>query len=63
MNVAYRDGETIRVCSYQEFEKLAAEHKVNADTIVFNNMVSSKRSFEKEWEVPLKDSWQRRALA
>jgi hypothetical protein len=35
---------------------------VNESTIVFNNMVSSKSAFDKEWQVPLKQSWQSRVL-
>jgi hypothetical protein len=63
MNVAYRKGDTIRVCSLQEFEKLAAGREVGAETIVFNNMVSSKTAFDNEWEVPVKSSWHKRVLA
>jgi hypothetical protein len=30
--------------------------KINDDTIVFNNLVSTKAEFETNWETPLKDS-------
>ncbi|MFL5763476.1 MAG: ABC transporter ATPase [Bacteroidia bacterium] len=63
MQVAYRKGAEIKVCRYSEFEKLAAAGEVDASTIVFNNMVTSKKAFDKEWEVPLKQSWQSRVLA
>ena len=46
-----------------EFEKMAAAYHVNENTIVFNNMVTTKLGFETEWEVPLKKSWQNRVLA
>jgi hypothetical protein len=63
MNVAYRDGDSIQITSFSNFEKLAKEGQVNASTIVFNNMVSSLSEFKKGWEVPLKESWQNRVLA
>jgi len=62
MQVAYKSGNEILACSLNEFEKLAGEKRVDENTIVFNNMVSSKAAFEKEWEIPLKQSWQSRVL-
>jgi hypothetical protein len=63
MQVAYKEGNDIKVCSFSDFEKLAAQETVNESTIVFNNMVTSKKAFDSEWEVPLKQSWQNRVLA
>ena len=63
MQVAYRSGNEIKVCKLSDFEKLATQEIVNESTIVFNNMVTSKSSFDTEWEVPLKQSWQSRVLA
>jgi len=62
MQVAFREGSSIRACAYNEFEKLAANGVVNENTIVFNNMISTKDAFDNEWEVPLKQSWQSRVL-
>jgi hypothetical protein len=62
MNVAYRKGNEIESCSLSEFEKLAALNIVNETTIVFNNMVDTKSTFDTAWEVPLKKSWQSRVL-
>ncbi len=62
MQVAYRSKDGIQACSLSEFENLAKEKSVDASTIVFNNMVNNKVAFEKEWEVPVKDSWQSRVL-
>jgi hypothetical protein len=62
LQVAYRKGNEIQTCSLSEFEKLASQNVVNKSTIVFNNMVNTKSSFDTEWEVPLKQSWQSRVL-
>jgi len=63
MQVAYRDKDNnIIACSIGEFEKLASQGSVDASTIVFNNMVTTKEEFNTNWEVPLKQSWQSRVL-
>jgi hypothetical protein len=62
MKVAYRSGNEIRIVSFNEFEKEALAKNVNEDTIVFNNVVSTKAAFDNEWELPLKKSWQSRVL-
>ena len=63
LQVAYREGNEIIVCHLSEFEKLAEQGVVNGSTIVFNNMITTKFAFDKEWEVPLKQSWQNRVLS
>jgi hypothetical protein len=63
LQVAYRKGTEIKVCGLSDFEKLAAEKAVDASTIVFNNMITTKATFDTEWEVPLQQSWQSRVLA
>ena len=62
LQVAYRKENEILTCALSEFEKLAKQKMVDESTIVFNNMVISKSSFEKEWEVPVKQSWHKRVL-
>lgn len=57
MQIAYRDGATVKVVSRSAFENLIAEGVVHADTIVFNNMVDNYPDFATQWEVPLKNSW------
>ena len=62
MQVAYRKGNEIAACNLAEFEKIASHNEVDGSTIVFNNMVNTKATFDTEWEVPLKQSWQSRVL-
>ena len=57
MQVAYRKGESFHTCKLNEFEKLLKEGSIDENTIVFNNLVSTKKEFDKNWEVPLKNSW------
>lgn len=63
LKIAYKNElNTISVVSLNEFEQLAKEKKINENTIVYNNMVSTKSAFDKEWEVEAKNSWQKKYL-
>ena len=62
LQVVYRNENGLASCNLATFEKLAAEGKVNKDTIVFNNMVTSKKQFDNEWEIALSESWHSRVL-
>ena len=60
--IAYRDAENIKTCNREEFEKLIEDGRVNGETIVFNNMVSSSEELNTIWEVPVKNSWHARVF-
>ncbi len=60
--VAYKVQEEIKICSIRAFEQKVASGEVTEDTIVFNNLVSSKAAFDKEWEIALKNSWHAKML-
>ncbi len=60
MNVTYKTGEFIAHKSLIDFKKMAKEKAVNANTIVFNNLVNTIEEFEEFWEVPAGESWHSR---
>ena len=62
MNVSYKHGEHIAFKPLLDFKKMVKQRAVNANTVVFNNLVTTKKEFEEFWEVPLKDSWHARFL-
>jgi hypothetical protein len=62
MNVSYKHGEHLAFKNLLDFKKMVKQKAVNANTIVFNNLVSTKQEFEDYWEVPLKESWHARFL-
>jgi len=62
MNVSYKHGEYVAFKPLLDFKKMVKQKAVNANTIVFNNLVDSKQELEDYWEVPLKDSWHARFL-
>ena len=56
-NLAYRSDEQIISVPRHTFEELISNKTIDANTIVFNNMVQNLTELENKWEVPFKDSW------
>jgi hypothetical protein len=56
-NLAYREGEEILSANRTEFEAMLKEGKINAGTVVFNNLVQNLNELQTKWEVPFKNSW------
>ncbi len=55
--MAYRSGDDIVNCSREEFEERIKTGEVNAQTLVFNNLVSSRKEMKVSWNIPLAESW------
>ncbi len=51
-----KDGEVLPL-HFQELGEFIKSGTISEDTIVFNPLVDSKPTFEKNWKAPLKDSW------
>jgi len=62
MNITFKDGENINLVKLSDFQQYAKDKKVTSETIVFNNMVTSKQDLESHWEIPAKQSWHKRFL-
>jgi hypothetical protein len=56
-NIAYRDGSTIKSANRNEFEELIKQGAINADSVVFNNLVNNIAELNAKWEVPFRESW------
>ncbi|MBC7744635.1 MAG: ABC transporter ATPase [Flavobacterium sp.] len=56
-SLAYRDGEVVQTVNRDEFEKLLKAEVITSETIVFNNLVSTRKELNNSWEVPLKNTW------
>jgi len=61
-NTAYFEEDQIKTANREAFENLLREGKVNAETIVFNNMVSTLADLQNNWQIPLKNSWHNRVF-
>ncbi len=63
MLVLYRDADTkIQQTKLYTFEQMMEKGELNADTIVFNNLISTKEDMQSKWEVPVKKSWHSRMI-
>ena len=60
MNVTFKSGEYIAHKPLIDFKKMAKDKAVNAETIVFNNLVNTVGEWQDFWEVPAGESWHSR---
>ena len=63
MVVAYKDNSDVCLTSLNDFNALISKGKINPNTVVFNNLVSSKGDLTSNWEVPVSKSWHNQLLA
>ncbi len=62
MNVSYKQGDYIAYKPLKEFKKMAKARAVSKKTVVFNNLVATKKEFLEAWEVPANESWHARFM-
>ena len=60
MIYAYRAGELVKSLRQDDFQKAIDRKEITADTMVFNNLVSTKAELDSLWMVPLAESWHSR---
>jgi len=61
MQVAWMDEtKNIHAAPLPEFEALAERGELEADTLVFNNLVFNGREIKNNWLIPAKESWHNR---
>jgi hypothetical protein len=57
--VAYIRNGTVYSCTLDELGLRIEEKEITPDTEIFNNLVSTKEEFDKNWTIPLSKSWHR----
>jgi len=62
LNISFKDNSNINVVSMADFQKYAKQGKITSNTVVFNNMITTKNDFENNWEVTADKSWHKRFL-
>tara|TARA_R110001583_G_scaffold119749_1_gene271065 strand:+ start:3486 stop:3974 length:489 start_codon:yes stop_codon:yes gene_type:complete len=62
LNISFKDANNINIVSMSDFQKYVKLEKITSNTIVFNNMVTTKEGFEQNWEVTADKSWHKRFL-
>ncbi|PCI96541.1 MAG: hypothetical protein COB15_09825 [Flavobacteriales bacterium] len=59
---SYKKGEKVEVVRMADYEALIESKEIDENTIVYNNMITTKIDFENHWEVPMKDSWHKQLI-
>jgi hypothetical protein len=62
MTFFYKDGNAIKSAHREEFADLFNEGKINDETMVFDNLVKTKKDFDEAWIKPLGKSWHKRMV-
>jgi hypothetical protein len=63
MRIAYKNEGKISTVHFNEIDKHIIKGEIGEDTIVFNNLVATKKDFIMKWETPLKETWIKDRLA
>ena len=61
-SIAYKLKDEVLISNLNEFKKLIADGRITQDTLVFNNLIDQRQDLYSKWEIPLKESWQKRYL-
>ena len=61
-SVAHKSDSEVVVSALNDFKKLINEAVLTENTIVFDNLITTKEDLLNKWELPLKESWQKRYL-
>ena len=61
-SIAHRTNSIVVLSSVNEFKELIKVGEVTEETLVYNNLIALKQDLESNWEIPLKQSWQKRYL-
>jgi hypothetical protein len=62
MNVTFKQGEYLTYKSLNDFKDMVKKGSINANTVVFNNLVNDLAGYKSEWEIPMKHSWHSRFI-
>ena len=56
LDVAYKIGNEINTISLLEFQNMIRENKLSKDSIVYNNMIDTKKLYLNNWETTIENS-------
>lgn len=60
LSIAFKKEDKIEIASLAQFTALAKSKEIDVNTVVFNNMIDTKKGVETQWEVSAKQSWHTR---
>ncbi|MCW5908934.1 MAG: hypothetical protein KIS94_13805 [Chitinophagales bacterium] len=56
-NIAYKKGNDVLSAGRSDFARLLETGEITDDTIVFNNLLHTKKDLLENWQVPYRESW------
>tara|TARA_Y100000741_G_scaffold202343_1_gene153858 strand:- start:283 stop:765 length:483 start_codon:yes stop_codon:yes gene_type:complete len=62
LDVAYKIGNEINSISLLEFQTMIRENKLSKDSIIYNNMIDTKKLYLNNWETTIEKSWHKKFL-
>ena len=62
LDVAYKIGNEINSISLLEFQTMIRENKLSKDSIIYNNMIDTKKLYLNSWETTIENSWHKKFL-
>ena len=61
-SIAHKSGDGVVISNLDDFKQLIGDGHITLDTIVFNNLIEQMHDLSTKWELPLKESWQKKYL-
>ena len=55
--VTFKDGENIKKINLKNLKSEVADGNIGPDTIVFNNLIDTKKDYINDWETNASNSW------
>ena len=55
--VTFKDGENIKKINLKNLKSEVADGNIGPDTIVFNNLIDTKKDYINDWETNVSNSW------
>lgn len=62
-NMAYKTADGVHSCTKEEFAELVQRKAISAETLVFNNSISTEPELLSAWEIPFSQSWHQRVFS
>ena len=61
-SIAHKSNDEVVISRINDFKQLVDDGRITEDTLVFNNLIEQRQDLSTKWELPLKESWQKRYL-
>ena len=61
-SIAHKSDDEVVISKIDDFKQLIDDGHITQDTFVYNNLIERRQDLFTKWEIPLKESWQKRYL-